>query len=62
MPDYELGRGGNYSHVDFQWIILASDGVLKKGINTFELCGGGANSSSDSISIYDNTLSVQLAK
>jgi|HubBroStandDraft_1064217.scaffolds.fasta_scaffold622641_1 hypothetical protein len=62
IPDYELGPGGNYSHVDFQWIIFPSDGVLAKGTNTFELCGGGVNSDSDSISIYDNTLSVQLFK
>ena len=41
IPDYAIGPGGNYSHVDFQWIILPSDGVLKKGTNTFELCGGG---------------------
>ncbi len=62
IPDYELGPGGNYLHVDFQWIILPSDDVLVKGVNTFELCGGGTNSSSDSIAIYDNTLSVQLVK
>jgi hypothetical protein len=61
IPDFELGYPGNFSHVDFQWIILPSDGVLKTGTNTFELCGGGANSTSDSIVINTNTLSVQLA-
>ena len=60
IPDFELGYAGNFSHVGFQWIILPSDGVLTTGTNTFELCGGGANSSSDQIVINTNTLSVQL--
>jgi hypothetical protein len=63
IPDYDLGAGGNYNHVDFQWIVQPSDGVLVPGLNTFELCVGGSNDgeSSDSIQIYYNTLFVQLA-
>jgi hypothetical protein len=56
------GPGSAYSTAAaFQWVILPDDGVLVKGKNTFELCGGGKNSSSDSITIGDNTLSGQLA-
>jgi hypothetical protein len=44
----------------FQWIILPSDGVLVKGKNTFEVCGGGQHSTDDSISFGDNTLTAQL--
>lgn len=61
MPDYSLGGGFPDSNVAFQWIIFPSDGVLRPGNNTFELCGGGLNSG-DSITINYNTLSVQLVK
>ena len=62
MPAYDLANdpGAFVRHITFQWVILPSDGVLKTGANTFELCGGGATSSSDSVTIYDNTLSAQF--
>ena len=56
------GPGSAYSSATFQWIILPTDGVLIKGNNKFELCGGGKNSNSDSITIGQNTLMVQLSK
>jgi hypothetical protein len=52
----------NFSSTTFQWVILPTDGVLVKGTNTFEVCGGGKNSSSDLIAIGDNTLTVALGK
>jgi hypothetical protein len=59
---YNPGPGSLYTSDSFQWIVLPTDGVLVKGTNTFELCGGGKNSESDSITIGSNTLSVVLAK
>lgn len=53
------GPGSGYTSATFQWIVFPSDGVLKTGKNTFELCGGGKNSPSDSITIGQNTLTVQ---
>jgi hypothetical protein len=50
---------GEWNSGAFQWVILPSDGLLVKGLNTFELCGGGKSSSSDSITIGQNTLAVQ---
>jgi hypothetical protein len=52
------GTGSAYTTASFQWVILPSDGVLVKGLNTFALCGGGKNSASDSITIGQNTLTV----
>jgi hypothetical protein len=52
------GPGSAYTSATFQWVVLPTDGVLVKGKNTFELCGGGKNSSSDSITIGANTLTV----
>jgi hypothetical protein len=52
------GPGSGYTSASFQWVVLPSDGVLVKGLNTFELCGGGKNSASDSITIGQNTLTV----
>jgi hypothetical protein len=59
MPAYDLtdDPGAFIRHITFQWVILPSDGVLKAGANSFELCGGG-NSSDDSLTIYNNTLSA----
>jgi|SRR5580658_2748099 hypothetical protein len=59
LPDLDTLVSDSNPNVHFQWIILPSDGVLVKGINTFAVCGGGA-STGDSIAIFDNTLSVQL--
>ncbi len=52
------GPGSGYATASFQWVVLPSDGVLVTGLNTFELCGGGKNSPSDSITIGQNTLVV----
>lgn len=49
---------GIWSNASVQWVIEPADGVLVKGANTFELCGGGLTFSSDSITIGQNTLSV----
>jgi hypothetical protein len=57
LPD-NPGTGSAYTSASFQWVVLPSDGVLVKGKNTFELCGGGKNSASDSITIGANTLTV----
>jgi len=57
------GPGSTYSTAaSFQWMVLPSDGILVKGTNTFELCGGGKNSADDSLTIGLNTLAVELAK
>lgn len=57
------GPGSLYSTAaSFQWLVLPTDGILVKGVNTFELCGGGKNSPTDSLTIGLNTLSVVLAK
>jgi hypothetical protein len=52
------GPGSGYTTAAFQWTVLPGDGVLVKGTNTFELCGGGKNSPSDSITIGENVLAV----
>lgn len=56
------GPGSAFTSITFQWVVLPTDGELVTGANTFELCGGGKNSSSDSISIGENTLMVVLGK
>lgn len=60
MPAYDLANdpGAFIRHITFQWVILPGDGVLKVGANTFELCGGGASSGSDSVTLYNNTVSA----
>ncbi len=59
---YNPGPGSTYSTAaSFQWIVMPSDGVLVTGKNTFELCGGGKNSPTDSLTLGLNTLAVQLA-
>jgi hypothetical protein len=53
-------NSSNFTSTTFQWVILPTDDVLVPGNNTFEICGGGKGSSSDEISIGDNTLTVFL--
>jgi hypothetical protein len=60
LADADVITGGNGLNASIQWIVLPSDEVLKKGTNTFELCGGGRHSSSDSISLGTNTLTVAI--
>jgi hypothetical protein len=61
LADTEIHSGGTFLSAAFQWVVLPGDGLVK-GNNTFELCGGGASSSSDSITIGENTLAVQIGK
>jgi len=59
LQAYTTGDGDGYASASFQWVVLPSDG-LKKGTNTFELCGGGENSDSDSVTLGNNTLVVKI--
>jgi len=52
------GTGSTFTSSTMQWVVLPTDDVLVKGTNKFELCGGGKNSASDSITIGGNTLTV----
>jgi len=52
----------SFSSTTFQWVILPGDGVLVKGLNSFEVCGGGKSSSTDEISIGDNALTVTFGQ
>jgi hypothetical protein len=60
LADADVITGGDGLNATIQWIVLPSDEVLKKGTNTFELCGGGRHSSSDSISLGTNTLTAAI--
>jgi len=44
------------------WVVLPSDGLIR-GINTFTLCGGGADPSNgqNNLVVLDNTLTVRLS-
>jgi len=58
LDDISTNPAGHFLTATFQWVIEPSDGVLvKSATNTFELCGGG-NSTGDSITISQNTLTV----
>jgi hypothetical protein len=59
LPDLITNVPDSNPDVHFQWIILPSDGVLVKGLNKFQVCGGGA-SSDDSFQTFNNTLIVAL--
>jgi hypothetical protein len=52
--------GSSVLTVTHQWVVLPSDG-LKKGTNTFALCGGGTQSALDAISVGLSTLTVQIS-
>ena len=59
LDDIATDPKGHFLTVTFQWIVQPGDGVLTKGTNTFELCGGGDDGvPGDSITISQNTLSV----
>lgn len=53
--------GDGVMNTTHQWVLTPKDGLVR-GTNTFTLCGGGAISNSDTISIGYNTLSVQIGK
>jgi hypothetical protein len=44
----------------YQWVVLPSDGLVH-GVNTFSVCGGGANQSL-ATTFGNNTLTVQIGK
>jgi hypothetical protein len=53
--------GDGAQNTTHQWVVSPKDG-LRPGTNTFTLCGGGAISNSDTITIGYNTLAVQIGK
>jgi hypothetical protein len=53
--------GSGFQAVTYQWVLFPGDGLLK-GNNLFQVCGGGANSDAASITIGNNTLTVQISK
>jgi hypothetical protein len=52
--------GSGFVSTTYQWVVLPSDG-LRKGVNTFAVCGGGIGSFV-TITIGHNTLAVQISK
>jgi hypothetical protein len=59
LDDFTTKPTGHFLTGTFQWVVEPGDGVLTKGTNTFELCGGGDdNVKDDSINISQNTLTV----
>ena len=44
-----------------QWVVFPTDG-LRKGANTFALCGGGANLNTDTIDVGESSLADQISK
>ncbi len=61
IPWLPVLGGSGILNATHQWVLLPSDG-LKKGTNTFALCGGGANSASDTIDVGQSSLVVQISK
>ena len=61
IPWLPVLGGSGILNATHQWVLLPSDG-LKKGNNTFALCGGGANSASDTIDVGQSSLVVQISK
>jgi hypothetical protein len=55
-------QGSNgFTNTTHQWALLPSDG-LKKGPNTFALCGGAVRPGTDILNIWLSTLTVQTSK
>src|SRR5579862_6756105 len=61
IPWLPVLGGSGILNATHQWVLLPSDG-LKKGTNSFALCGGGANSASDTIDVGQSSLVVQISK
>ena len=54
---FASGTASSFISGTFQWVILPADG-LKKGSNTFTVCGGGVGKAV-TMSVGSNTLTVQ---
>jgi len=54
---FASGTASTFISGTFQWVILPADG-LKKGSNTFTVCGGGVGKAV-TMSVGSNTLTVQ---
>jgi hypothetical protein len=54
---FASGTASSFISGTFQWVILPRDG-LKKGTNTFTVCGGGVGKAV-TMSVGSNTLTVQ---
>lgn len=54
---FASGTASSFISGTFQWVVLPSDG-LKKGSNTFTVCGGGVGKAV-TFSVGSNTLTVQ---
>jgi len=54
---FASGTASSFISGTFQWVILPADG-LKKGTNTFTVCGGGVGKAV-TMSVGSNTLTVQ---
>lgn len=61
LDDIATKPAGHFLTATFQWVVQPADGVLLAGkSNTFELCGGGGdNVSGDSVTVVQNTLTVE---
>ena len=62
IPWLPVLKGSGALNATHQWVVFPSDGLLKGTTNTFALCGGGVNSSSDTITFGLSTLAVQISK
>jgi hypothetical protein len=60
IPWAPVLKGSGILNATHQWIVFPSDGLVK-GPNTFGLCGGGVNSSTDTITFGLSTLAVQIS-
>ena len=54
---FASGTASSFISGTFQWVVLPADG-LKKGVNTFTVCGGGVGKAV-TFSTGSNTLTVQ---
>ena len=54
-------QGLNSDTRAFEWVIQPTDG-LKRGNNTFTVCGGGLFADTETITLGFNTLQVRLSK
>lgn len=55
----ELPASSNFANATYQWVIFPSDG-LGVGTNTFSLCAGARNNSTDTLNLGFNTLAARV--